>query len=496
MHKTKSSKTDLSTYSNSPALNSFSQLAHRPYGSEIQKASVAAKTPTGIENEAFAEQQMEATGLEIQAKYDTITPEGQERLTVLQAKMDGLLNSRLSHATRFGHNIANIPLRRPHISTPIQAKLTIGEPGDKYEQEADETARQVVQRIHQPQSEKLQRESLPEEEEELQMKPERSIQQESLPAEEEELQMKPMVQRVADGGMAASPDLETSILQARGGGQSLADNIRQPMEQAFGTDFSGVKVHTGTQADQLNQSIHAKAFTTGQDVFFRQGAYEPGSQEGQKLLAHELTHVVQQGEGRAQGKQLPSDTPHSAEIEMQRQPYGKTEQREKISEENKEIQRNASVQMENKTGLPDNLKVGIENLSGLAMDDVRVHYNSPKPAELNALAYTQGSDIHVASGQEQHLPHEAWHVVQQTQGRVKPTMQMKDGVGANHEEGMEKEADVMGAKALQSLKNPYQKLGLKEVFPQSSPTVQAFGWEEIWSMAEGFGLSSVMVYTA
>ncbi|QKQ77715.1 DUF4157 domain-containing protein [Nostoc sp. TCL240-02] len=181
---------------------------------------------------------------------------------------------------------------------------------------------------------------------------------------------------------------------------------------------------------------------------------------------------------------------------MQRQPYGKTEQREKISEENKEIQRKASVQTENKTGLPDNLKVGIENLSGLAMDDVRVHYNSPKPAELNALAYTQGSDIHVASGEEQHLPHEAWHVVQQTQGRVKPTMQMKDGVEANHEEGMEKEADVMGAKAIQSPKNPYQKLGLKEVFPQSSPTVQAFGWEEIWSMAEGFGLSSVMVYTA
>ncbi|MHC5763696.1 eCIS core domain-containing protein, partial [Nostoc sp.] len=253
-------------------------------------------------NEAFAQQQMEATGLSIQAKYGWITPEGPKRLTVLQAKMDGLLNSQLKHATRFGHNIANIPLRRPQTSTPIQAKLTIGEPGDKYEQEADETARQVVQKIHQPQSEKLQRESLSEEEDELQMKPERSIQRESLslPAEEEELQMKPMVQRVAEGGMATSPDLETSILQAKGGGQSLADNIRQPMEQAFGADFSEVKTHTDSQADQLNQSIQAKAFTTGQDVFFRQGAYEPGSRGGQELLAHELTHVVQQSREKIQ----------------------------------------------------------------------------------------------------------------------------------------------------------------------------------------------------
>ncbi|MBN3905499.1 MAG: DUF4157 domain-containing protein [Nostoc sp. NMS1] len=215
--------------------------------------------------------------------------------------MNGLLNSRLVHATRFGHNIANIPLRRPQTSTPIQAKLTIGEPGDKYEQEADETARQVVQRIHQSQGEKVQRESLPEEEEELQMKLEGSIQRESLPLSEDELQMKPMLQRVADEGMATSPDLETSIQQSRGSGQPLADSIKSPMEQAFGADFSGVKVHTDTRADQLNQSIQAKAFTTGQDVFFRQGVYQPGSRDGQELLAHELTHVVQQSQKNQMG---------------------------------------------------------------------------------------------------------------------------------------------------------------------------------------------------
>ncbi len=100
----------------------------------------------------------------------------------------------------------------------------------------------------------------------------------------------------------------------------------------------------------------------------------------------------------------------------------------------------------NRTGLPDNLKTGIENLSGYSMDDVKVHYNSHKPAQLHALAYAQGTDIHVASGQEKHLPHEAWHVVQQKQGRVQPTMQMQ-GVNVNDNDGLEKEADVMGSYA-------------------------------------------------
>lgn len=81
----------------------------------------------------------------------------------------------------------------------------------------------------------------------------------------------------------------------------------------------------------------------------------------------------------------------------------------------------------NNTDLPDNLKSGIESLSGMSMDHVKVHYNSSQPAQLNAHAYAQGSDIHVAPGQEQHLPHEAWHVVQQAQGRVRPTMQMQRG---------------------------------------------------------------------
>jgi hypothetical protein len=105
-----------------------------------------------------------------------------------------------------------------------------------------------------------------------------------------------------------------------------------------------------------------------------------------------------------------------------------------------------AMQPVNRTGLPDRLKTGIESISGLAMNDVRVHYNSPKPAQVQALAYAQGTDIHIGPGQERHLPHEAWHVVQQKQGRVKPTMQMKN-VHINDQPALEHEADQMGRKA-------------------------------------------------
>ena len=100
----------------------------------------------------------------------------------------------------------------------------------------------------------------------------------------------------------------------------------------------------------------------------------------------------------------------------------------------------------NETGMSDNLKAGIEDLSGFAMDDVRVHYNSPEPATVQALAYTQGTDIYVAPGQEQHLPHEAWHVAQQMAGRVEPTTEVS-GLPVNDCIELEHEADVMGARA-------------------------------------------------
>ena len=117
--------------------------------------------------------------------------------------------------------------------------------------------------------------------------------------------------------------------------------------------------------------------------------------------------------------------------------------------DNHSVQQQQLIQKkENKTGLPDNLKTGMENLSGISLDDVKVHHNSDKPAQLQAHAYAQGKDIHLGAGKEKHLPHEAWHVVQQKQGKVKPTMQMKGKVNVNNNAVLENEADVMGAKAI------------------------------------------------
>ncbi|HEX7315692.1 MAG TPA: DUF4157 domain-containing protein [Pyrinomonadaceae bacterium] len=97
-------------------------------------------------------------------------------------------------------------------------------------------------------------------------------------------------------------------------------------------------------------------------------------------------------------------------------------------------------------GLPDGLRAGIEALSGVAMDDVRVEYNSPAPSKINALATTQGKSIRLGPGQERHLPHEAWHAAQQKQGRVRATTQMR-GLAVNDNSALEHEADVMGARA-------------------------------------------------
>ena len=106
-------------------------------------------------------------------------------------------------------------------------------------------------------------------------------------------------------------------------------------------------------------------------------------------------------------------------------------------------------QRPHKTGLPDVLRAGVELLSGHSLDDVQVHYNSAKPAQLQAHAYAQGTDIHLGPGQEKHLPREAWHVVQQKQGRVHATRQAA-GQPINDDAGLEQEADALGRRALQS----------------------------------------------
>lgn len=183
----------------------------------------------------------------------------------------------------------SIPITRHSI----QRKLRIGAVGDQYEQEADRVAAQVVRQMNMSPAQ-----------------PDTAQRNEKSYAEDT-LQMKPKVQRSVDEGGEVSAELESAIDRARGSGQSLDSRLQAKMGQAMGADFSGVQVHTDALSDQLNQALQAKAFTLGQDVFFRQGAYEPESWGGQELIAHELTHVVQQNGNRIRRSSLHKNNSHS-----------------------------------------------------------------------------------------------------------------------------------------------------------------------------------------
>jgi hypothetical protein len=205
----------------------------------------------------------------------------------------------------------------------IQPKMNVTPAGDQYEQEADNVAKQVVQQINQPQAADVQRAGPEEElqmqriqrageEDELQMQRiQRAGEEDELQMQrndiqragpEEELQMQRIQRKGFEAGGEIGSDLESTIESARSGGQAMDEGVRSKLEGAFGADFSGVSVHTDAQSDALNHSIQAKAFTTGSDIFFSKGAYDPGSPAGQELLSHELTHVVQQN-GAVQKKQ-------------------------------------------------------------------------------------------------------------------------------------------------------------------------------------------------
>ena len=185
---------------------------------------------------------------------------------------------------------ADTAMALPATGAVIQPKLTLGTPGDMYEQEADSVARQVVDEIH----------SSPFRE------PNTLSPGERKPDGGEALRVQRQITMRASGdaGGELSSEWETQLQRAKSGGQPLSPSVKEPMERAFGADFGGVRVHTGGQTDRLARSIQAKAFTTGQDVFFRQGAYEPGSRGGQELIAHELTHVMQQRRGAVRRQEI------------------------------------------------------------------------------------------------------------------------------------------------------------------------------------------------
>ncbi|MHC5611294.1 MAG: eCIS core domain-containing protein, partial [Nostoc sp.] len=178
----------------------------------------------------------------------------------------------------FGHDLSRIAVRPP------QAKLTVGEPGDKYEQEADWMANQVMRMVV---PDKLNAQSVHSVQDSLQRKCA------ACEEEEDKVQTKPSLQPATDGGLQAGDNIESRLNSSKGGGSPLAPDVRSFMEPRFGADFSGVQVHTGSDAVQMNRELNAQAFTHGSDVYFGAGK----SAGNNELTAHELTHVVQQNSG-------------------------------------------------------------------------------------------------------------------------------------------------------------------------------------------------------
>ena len=217
---------------------------------------------------------------------------------------------------------------RCQIGPTIQTKLTIGKPNDKYEQEADRVADQVM-RMPEPRVQRqpemdeeeeelvqtkpqitplVQRQIEPEEEEEetVQIKSVTSratpvIQRQIVPEEEEAEEELALARRAPGAALQATPEVAGRITRLRGSGGSLPDSTRTFFESGFARDFSGVRVHEGPQAADLAHSVHARAFTVGRDIVFGAGQYSPDTLTGRRLLAHELTHVVQQRQAAERG---------------------------------------------------------------------------------------------------------------------------------------------------------------------------------------------------
>ena len=218
--------------------------------------------------------------------------------------------------------------------TVLQAKLTVTSADNASEHEADSVAEQVLQRMdgmqrqededelqtmrdphvmRQADEDELQTKRDPnivqraEDEDEMQTKRDPNIVQRAEDEDEIQTQRDPHIMRQADEdeiqtksthSLAESFDVGAGVEQAiesqRGGGQAMSADVQRSFGEAFGADFSNVRIHTGTESDQLNAAVGARAFTTGSDVFFREGEYQPDTSEGKRLLAHELTHTIQQ----------------------------------------------------------------------------------------------------------------------------------------------------------------------------------------------------------
>lgn len=217
----------------------------------------------------------------------------QPKMTVTAAN-DAYESEADAVASQVVNGFQNPPVQREGEEDELQAKRDIMQrEGEEDEMQAK---RDIMQREGEEDELQAKRDIMQREGEEDELQAKRDIMQRE--GEEDEMQAKrDVVQRAGDmsGSFEVGEDVERGIQSQLGGGQSIPEGVRGKMEQGFGADFSGVRVHTDSTSDSLNRSVGAKAFTQGSDIFFKSGAFQPESSDGQQLLAHELTHTIQQG---------------------------------------------------------------------------------------------------------------------------------------------------------------------------------------------------------
>jgi hypothetical protein len=237
----------------------------------------------------------------------------------------------------------------PDAATTVPPKLVLGPAGDRHEREAEQMAQHVLEMggtVAGSPTDAVER-------------------RREEPQRQAWIQPAALNSRPGESGVSVPRGLETAIERARPAGRPLPDRVRDRMEEAFGADFDAVRIHADMQSDRLNRALQARAFTTGHDLFFRNGAYAPQGPEGQRLLAHELTHVVQQNSGSAGGviQCLPTSNAVRGQLgEPDDGLFGSTKYKPVLRslDEYDQIVRNQNVSL---TGLPDLMKSydGVEN---------------------------------------------------------------------------------------------------------------------------------------
>ncbi len=245
----------------------------------------------------------------------------------------------------------------------IQAKFNVTAAGDPTEKEADQIAEKVIAQIDRPEVAPFRFDG-------------------SKQSDSARISPKPLAP-VGFAGEEAPPEVAASIKQAKGGSSGLDRSVRSQMNRAFGTDFSDVRIHTDRVADSLNRDLHANAFTTGQDIFFRQGQYDPKSRTGQKLIAHELTHVVQQG---AEGAKTVSRTSPQAAVQrnirlqQEKKSTGKSKKKKvtkayTVEQVMEKLARGYKITEENFPGLTDELQSLSDSDATFQSTDLRYDFN-------------------------------------------------------------------------------------------------------------------------